>query len=213
MADRRFIHQDNIDDALKLLKIVVNILGENNIKYYLDFGTLIGAIRDKALIPWDDDMDISLVDEKDFIKIPKVLKEIEKRYGYRTYLYTFEESIQRLKKKKENFTIPNIDFTKKSNYQIAKIRSNKFWIFGRGNTCIDIFFQYKYKNSLYWLIFGKVYSVKKSLLDNGFKQIDFYGISCTIPIEYDAYLTSIYGDWKTPKEDWVEDDGFAQRKE
>lgn len=46
---------------------------EHNIKYWLDYGSLLGAIRHQDFIPWDDDIDIS-VTEEDFIKLKKAFE-------------------------------------------------------------------------------------------------------------------------------------------
>ena len=61
----------------ELKAIQVEILDEvhrfceaNGIKYFLSSGTLIGAVRHKGYIPWDDDIDLYMLrsDYEDFLK-------------------------------------------------------------------------------------------------------------------------------------------------
>lgn len=49
--------------SLDVLMIVHNFCVDNNIKYSIAYGTLIGAIRHKGFIPWDDDIDIIMPSE------------------------------------------------------------------------------------------------------------------------------------------------------
>lgn len=63
--------------SMLLLEKADGVMKENNLSYMLDAGTLLGAIRHKGFIPWDDDADICMMREEydRFIKIaPEVFK-------------------------------------------------------------------------------------------------------------------------------------------
>ncbi len=62
---------------LKILKHVIKFCEENNIKYFLYYGTLLGAIREKGFIPWDDDVDIAMPRE-DYDRFLKIYKDSDR---------------------------------------------------------------------------------------------------------------------------------------
>lgn len=48
---------------INILDVIDKFCNDNNIKYSLGYGTLIGAVRHKGYIPWDDDIDLCMMRE------------------------------------------------------------------------------------------------------------------------------------------------------
>lgn len=67
--DMSRVHEAN----LRILKEIDRICRKYNIKYMLDAGTLIGAVRHKGFIPWDDDADVAFTRNQyeAFMKVAK----------------------------------------------------------------------------------------------------------------------------------------------
>lgn len=59
---------------LSAMKDIDAICRENGLQYYLHAGTLLGAFNHKGFIPWDDDVDISLMRE-DYEKFNRIVME------------------------------------------------------------------------------------------------------------------------------------------
>lgn len=60
-----------INNLIDSFRKVSNHLQENNIKFILSGGTLLGHTRNGEIIPWDDDIDIEILEE-DSIKLSKI---------------------------------------------------------------------------------------------------------------------------------------------
>ena len=58
----------------EILDVFVKVCEENNLRYYLIYGTLLGAVRHKGPIPWDDDLDVCMPRE-DFEKFKRIMLE------------------------------------------------------------------------------------------------------------------------------------------
>jgi len=49
---------------LKMATVIRDILEANHIRYFITYGTLLGAVRHQGFVPWDDDFDFYLFDDE-----------------------------------------------------------------------------------------------------------------------------------------------------
>lgn len=166
---------------LEILNEFADFCEKNNLEYFLIYGTLLGAIRHKGYIPWDDDIDIA-IKRSDYIRLIKEFNNHSKDYKFISYEldkkfpYTFGKIM-----KKGTLVIEDSDFQYKDlginidvfpidkfseNEQIRKETMKKISFYrkvleikGSNNESIKNNFMLKHKTIFAKIIF-KVYSVK-----------------------------------------------------
>lgn len=81
ISERR---KDVWKNEIKILEEVERICDKYNLTYFAIAGTLIGAVRDKGFIPWDDDIDLAMLRD-DYDKFCEVVsKELTPPYFYQS---------------------------------------------------------------------------------------------------------------------------------
>ena len=68
---------------LDLLLEFDRVCKKYNLKYFLIFGTLLGAVRHKGFIPWDDDIDVAMP-RNDYEKLLSLTQEFNHPYYLQT---------------------------------------------------------------------------------------------------------------------------------
>lgn len=85
---------------VNILDYIDAICNEHDIPYFLDYGTLLGAVRHKGFIPWDDDVDICMK-RADYDRFVQIASQQNKNSRYKiltndidpTYHYEFAKVV------------------------------------------------------------------------------------------------------------------------
>jgi len=98
---------------LEILIEVDKICKKNRIPYWLDGGTLLGAVRHGGFIPWDDDLDITML-RKDYNKLRKILpKELPENFAFEDWKSNKFFVIKHAKVRDKNSYFEDLDWVGK----------------------------------------------------------------------------------------------------
>ena len=86
---KKMTEQEFKNDTFEMLKVFAKFCEDNNLRYSLDYGTLLGCVRHKGFIPWDDDIDVSMPRE-DYIRLYELLKEKDFSFNSSYKLASFD---------------------------------------------------------------------------------------------------------------------------
>lgn len=68
-------------EELNMLHVFVDICEKNSLRYFIIGGTLLGAVRNKGFIPWDDDVDVAMP-RPDYNRLLSIMREYESKEYY-----------------------------------------------------------------------------------------------------------------------------------
>ena len=188
MAGNKTLDGKNGVFAMRMLRRISRILEKENIPYILEAGTLLGIVRENRLLPWDNDVDITITRQFE----DQLLKSLWKirLLGYKVQAKYYHRDLK---------------YFKKGELRIVKIKHKNPLRFFKTDVILDIFIKRKINKEYYWTV-GINAPVLKSVPEEFYDfhtQIEFKGKKYSVPENYEGYLENHYGkNWRTPIKEW-----------
>lgn len=192
MAPRKpSLTKANMGRARRVLLTIARLLDKNKIVYHLEGGTLLGIVRDKDLLPWDHDVDISIPASA----VPNFLK-----LRFALLCRGYKLSVRR--------STIEAGPIKRGDYSIFKIKPLAgyllHWLIPSHHDkfiVLDVFVKTNDSKHTYWQAKRKVMRVEKEFYES-FETVSYHSQLLKVPQRFRDYLTQKYGDWSKPVKDW-----------
>ena len=213
---------ENLDPQLEMM---CNLLSELEIEYCIDSGTLLGLVREGALLERDRDIDIAILENQQnkLIKLKsrlrdqgykcRILSVYGQKFKFKFWCASEKRSIDinifRESQDNEKFICP----------QTFPIIKNENPLFFYGRKIIRVVFGIIKNigsefdlNDFPWRI-GTCH-LTWAIPKDHFSSFEHLSGQIYVPRKYKEYLTFRYGDWKTPNKNWnfrSDDMGLSQK--
>lgn len=177
-------------ECINVTKDIFIAFEENNLNYAYDFGSLLGIVRDKKFMEYDDDIDLMLLcnDKVEVISLPKKLEP----YGFiLDHLYKVENEIVEytFRYKKSGLTIDIFLNTKTEDNKLVS-----YWLYQDSDK------RYADKDEM-------TVSLSKKCNVTEFEYVNYWGVDLRIPKNAEEVLYWNYG------EKWmIKDPNYSSKK-
>ncbi len=173
----------NVQDILLLIKPVFE---KSTLDWWLDYGTLLGCIREGGVIRNDIDLDFGIIEKKGSLR-----RDMEKA-GVALTSKTTVDGIITLEQYDINGIGFDVFFYRKEDDKLV----TNIWLANDSSMPQKV----AYEKSL-----GALSETTFTCVNT--KKIEFYGVNCRVPKNYDLYLREHFGDnYMTPNSNWSRDD-------
>ena len=219
---------DYQDVLLAMMYFTDDMCRKNGVKYTVMDGTLLGAVRDGNIIPWDGDVDIA-VTHSEFEKLKTAFKNYKGRYylcidvftidflgdDYEAALQTVEEykRFDSLAERSISFHLPPVRKDKTFAANLRNVLIALFYpFFWMGSKLLTPKFKKKYtrfikekisfdEDSKYYTVepyIGRFGVEENDILKDGYIDLPFSTFKVMAVANYETYLRKTYGDYMTP---------------
>ena len=186
--------------AVRFMHENIAVMNEANIDFWIEGGTLLGALRDQKLIPWDHDLDFGMKYESE-AQMKHLIRKLRRHFNVSVRSFPQTSKIWNLGK-----------------YRVLKIFPRKNLIF-KDDLCLDLFVYYegnlpgKEELVYKYVVWDRNAYHRKEFFDT-IDTIKFYGGDVPVPANAEKFIEVKYGEnWRTPVKEWnvALDDGSIYR--